>query len=110
MIRPERRQRKAKLPQLLQDEQGHSSTARVAFWITLLVTLTLCVLDAIRSDVTVPVAAYSLLGTTLIALASWAAGPRFAQYFGPQLGGIAQGIADAAEGERPTYRNITEIE
>lgn len=96
----------SKLPELLQDETGSSSTARVAFWLTLLVTLVLCILDAIREDVTVPTPAYSLLGTTVLALAGWAGGPRVLQYLGPQLGKVAGGIS--GEGERPFYRDITE--
>lgn len=85
------------------DEKGKPSSARFAFWLTLLVTLTLIVLDAIRVDVTVPVAAYSLLASLLVALAAWAGGPRIAQYLGPQIGKVAAGVAQAIE--RPTYRD-----
>ncbi len=97
---------KRKGKRLMDDENGKTSTARLAFWLTLLVTLTIVVLDAIRIDVTVPVAAYSLLGSLCVALAAWAGGPRIAQYLGPQVGKVAAGIAQAIE--RPTYRDVSD--
>lgn len=97
---------KKKRAPMLRDERGKVSTARLAFWLTLLVTLTLCILDAVRDDVTVPVAAYSLLGSLCVALAAWAGGPRIAQYLGPQVGRVASSIAQAIE--RPAYRDISE--
>lgn len=79
---------------LLRDEQGSWSSARCSFWISLLVTLALIVVDAL-TGASVPNAAYSLLGTIVVATASWAAGPRIAQYLAPQLGAIAKGIGDS---------------
>ena len=80
---------------LLRDEQGSWSSARCSFWLSLLVALGCVVADTIFAAVAVPNAAYSLLGTIVVATASWAAGPRIAQYLAPQLGAIAKGIGDS---------------
>ena len=91
------------LSSLLRDEQGAWSSARCAFWLTLLVTLSLVGAAAfgraaLSSD------AYSLLGTVVLALAGWAGGPRVAQYLFPQLGGVAKAIGDA-KGD-PRWPNV----
>jgi hypothetical protein len=78
---------------LIRDEAGKPSTSRVAFWIVLLITLGIILFAPAR----IPPAAYSLLGGTIIALASWAAGPRIAQYIGPQIGSTAAAIGQAKE-------------
>lgn len=41
----------------------------------------------------------SLLGSALLGFMAWAAGPRMAQYIGPQIGSVASGIASA----KPPY-------
>ena len=76
---------------LIRDEKGKPSTSRVAFWIVLLFTLVCIAVNPAR----VPPAAYALLGGTITALAAWAAGPRIAQYIGPQIAGIASAIGQA---------------
>jgi hypothetical protein len=78
---------------LIRDENGKPSTSRVAFWIVLLTTLGIILICPAR----IPQAAYSLLGGTIIALASWAAGPRIAQYIGPQIGAAAGAIGQAKQ-------------
>jgi len=65
---------------LLMDETGYPSTARVGLWVTLLVALPLIVADSRNPRVDVPDSAYGMLTTLFIAFASWAAGPRVAQY------------------------------
>ena len=77
--------------QILADEKGKLSAARVLLTASLAFTAVLIVFDAILWA-TVPNAAYALLGTIFTGLLAWAAGPRIAQYFGPQLGSIASGI------------------
>lgn len=79
---------------LLRDEQGAWSTARCAFWLTLLVTLALVVATAFGWAALSP-AAYSLLGIMFMALAGWAAGPRVMQYLGPQIGAVVQSLSRA---------------
>ena len=81
---------------LLRDEQGSLSTARCAFWITLLVALALAVLDATGATNTRP-EGYTMLGTVVLALAAWAGGPRIGQYLAPQIGKAGQAIAGAAQ-------------
>lgn len=65
---------------LLMDETGYPSSARVGMWVTLLVALPLIVADSKNAQVEVPAGGYGLLTTLFIAFASWAAGPRVAQY------------------------------
>jgi len=48
----------------------------------------------------VPNAAYALLGTIFTGLLAWTAGPRIAQYLGPQIGAVAKGIGDAVKQPR----------
>lgn len=78
---------------LIRDEKGKPSTSRVAFWLVLLITLAIIIFCPAR----IPQAAYSLLAGTIIALASWAAGPRIAQYIGPQIGAAASAVGQAKE-------------
>jgi hypothetical protein len=80
---------------LLRDEQGNWSSARCAFWVTLVVTLALIVFDSC-GVVAMAGAAYTLLGSLVIALASWAAGPRIASYLAPQIGKVGAAIASAS--------------
>ncbi len=77
----------------LQDEQGSSSSARLLLVFALVFTALLIVLDSVWWDVPGP--AYVLLGTICTGLLAWAGGPRIAQYVGPQIGGVARGIAAA---------------
>jgi len=44
--------------------------------------------------------AYALLGSFDIGLLAWAGGPRVAQYLGPQVAGVASGIAKAVKAPR----------
>ena len=81
----------------LHDEQKNKSSARALVWITTIFILLLIALDATVKSVVVPVAAYSLLGSIDLAFAAWAAGPRIAQYIGPQIGRAAQGISEAGK-------------
>lgn len=96
-----KRRKKHRLPddfcRILQDEKGKWSTSRIAFWILLCNILGLVWLDALRALVEVPNAAYALLGGLMTAVVAWAAGPRIAQYVGPQIGSFASGIANAAQ-------------
>lgn len=87
------------MPWLTQDEQGKTSSARVAFWATLIFTLVLIAADSVTTAVVVPEPAYALLAGLLIALAAWAGGPRALQYLGPQVGRVASAVARA----RRTY-------
>ena len=48
----------------------------------------------------VPEPAYVLLGSLVIGLLAWAAGPRTAQYLAPQIGAVASGIAQAVKSPR----------
>ena len=85
---------------LFTDERGNVSSARVSFWVALLFTLLLIALDSTVPWVDVPGAAYALLGSICTGVLAWAAGPRIAQYVGPQIAGVAAGIASAARGAR----------
>ena len=77
--------------QILADEKGNLSAARVLLVASLAFTAAIIVADSLLwADV--PNAAYALLGTIFTGLLMWTAGPRIAQYLGPQIGAVASGI------------------
>ena len=77
--------------QILADEKGNPSAARVLLTASLAFTAVIIVADALLWA-EVPNAAYALLGTIFTGLLAWTAGPRIAQYILPQIGAIAGGI------------------
>lgn len=77
--------------QILTDEKGNLSAARVLLVASLAFTAALIVVDS-RLLWAVPNAAYALLGTIFTGLLMWTTGPRIAQYLGPQIGAVARGI------------------
>ena len=86
--------------EIVKDERGSLSAARVFLAISLVFTGVIIVLDSIVWEV--PESVYSLLGGLAIGLVAWAGGPRVAQYLGPQVAGVASGIAQAIRGpQRP---------
>ena len=88
------------LRDLVTDERGHLSSARVGLWTTVAVTLVVVGIDVVLTlhgaQARVPNTVYGVLGTMFMAFASWAAGPRIAQYLGPQIGQVASGLASAS--------------
>ena len=77
--------------QILSDERGKLSAARVLLAGCLLFTGFLILFDIILwGDVSNAI--YALLGTVFTGLLAWSAGPRIAQYLLPQIGAVAQGI------------------
>ena len=84
--------------EMLTDERGNLSAARTLLSIFLAFTGTLIVLDSVAWDVPDP--AYVLLGSIGVGLLAWAAGPRVAEYLGPQMGAVASGIAQAIKRPR----------
>ena len=84
--------------EIVKDERGALSAARVFLAGSLAFTGTLIVLDSTIWDVPEP--AYSLLGALVVGLVAWAGGPRMAQYLAPQVGAVASGIAQAVKGVR----------
>lgn len=90
------------LRELVSDERGHLSTARVGLWVTMaLAILTVGVdigLTLSASKVFIPNPAYAMEGTMFTVFATWAAGPRIAQYIGPQIGAVVQGIGASVRG------------
>ncbi len=84
----------SKEPGFLHDERGSRSSARLLLIGALLFAGALIVLDSLAWNVPGP--AYVLMGTVCTGLLAWAAGPRIAQYVGPQLGGVAAAVAAAA--------------
>tara|TARA_R110002020_G_scaffold196394_1_gene397346 strand:- start:38 stop:358 length:321 start_codon:yes stop_codon:yes gene_type:complete len=86
--------------EILRDERGNLSAARTFLFASLLFTAVLIVLDS--TIWTVPESVYTLLGSLSVGLLAWAAGPRMAQYIGPQIGAVASGIAQAVKSpQRP---------
>ena len=77
--------------QILSDEKGNLSAARVLLTASLAFTAAIIVVDSLLWA-TVPNAAYALLGTIFTGLLAWTAGPTIAQYLGPQIGAVASGI------------------
>jgi len=84
--------------EIVKDERGSLSAARVFLAASLVFTGVIIVLDSTVWDV--PEAVYSLLGGLAVGLVAWAGGPRVAQYLGPQVAGVASGIAHAIKGPR----------
>jgi len=84
--------------EIVKDERGSLSAARVFLAASLVFTGVIIVLDSTVWDV--PEAVYSLLGGLAVGLVAWAGGPRVAQYLGPQVAGVASGIAQAVRGPR----------
>jgi len=83
------------IKEILTDEQGSLSTARVLLTASMIFIAVIIVLDSTIWDVPEP--AYVLLGSWGIGLLAWAGGPRVAQYLAPQVGAVASGIAQAAK-------------
>jgi len=79
------------LKDILKDERGSLSAARIFLFVSLVFTGAIIVADSLLWA-TVPNAAYALLGTIFTGLLAWTAGPRIAQYILPQIGAIASGI------------------
>ena len=79
------------ISQILSDEKGNPSAARVLLVAALAFTAAIIVADSLLWA-EVPNAAYALMGTIFSGLLIWTAGPRIAQHFGPQIGAIASGI------------------
>ena len=84
--------------EIVKDERGSLSAARVFLAASLIFTGAIIVLDSTLWDV--PEAVYSLLGGLAVGLVAWAGGPRVAQYLGPQVAGVAAGIAQAVKSPR----------
>jgi hypothetical protein len=80
--------------EILSDEQGKPSAARILLCVSLGFTMSIITLDAFF--VSIPNAAYSLLGVVFTGLLAWTAGPRIARYLAPQIGALAKGISSAA--------------
>ena len=86
-----RNTRRMMLKDILKDERGSLSAARTFLFVSLVFTGAVIVADSLLWA-TVPNAAYALMGTLGTGLLAWAAGPRIAQHFGPQIGAVASGI------------------
>lgn len=79
---------------LLTDEQGKFSTARVALWVVLFVSMRVVWADTF-GDGELSALTASLLTTLLVSLIAWAGGNRMASYLLPQLGSVVSSIASA---------------
>ena len=103
-----------RLNQLVEDEKGKLSAARVGLWITVGVSLVNFGVDVyltlIAGKARIPNTVYALEGTMFTAFAAWAAGPRIAQYIGPQIGQVASGIAAAVRDARLPSKDDDERE
>lgn len=88
-------QRRLDLRELVSDERGYLSSARIGMWTTMAI-LAVCVgvdigMTIQRSHSHLPNVVYSTLGTMFVAFAGWAAGSKYATAWG-RLGEIGQGI------------------
>ena len=77
----------------LKDEQGDNSMARLLLVVTVPFAFGVILADIFVRRVEVPGEVYALLGGLLTGEIAWAGGARIARYIGPQIAGIAQGIA-----------------
>jgi hypothetical protein len=91
---------------VIEDERGRISSARCLLWVWSLFSLALVAL-AWRT-VGNPVLAF--LSGVEVALIAWAAGPRIAQYLGPQVaataGAVGQSVRDAIAKRRDPATGI----
>ena len=94
----------------LTDERGSRSSARLYLALALLFTGVVIALDSAFPWWSSLAAVYALLGTICTGLLAWAAGPRIAQYIGPQVGAVASGIAAAARRKSGTDDRFTDDE
>lgn len=96
----EKRPRLQWLRELLQDETGGASTARCGLWLTVLVTLSLCVGDSLEgTPVNVPGAVYTLLTAMLTIFGAWAGGARFGQHLMSAAGSLADSVSRSRSGK-----------
>ena len=79
---------------LVRDEKGKLSSARVAMWLVLLWSVSLVTAEAV-GWITLSGGAYGFIGAAVIALISWAGGPRIAQHIGGQISGVASALSRA---------------
>ena len=82
------------ISQILADEKGKLSAARVLLVASLVFTAAIIVADSLLWA-EVPNAAYALLGTIFTGELAWTAGPRIAKHLLPQIGAVASGIGAA---------------
>ena len=86
---------------LLKDEKGAWSSARVGMWVNLAAVYAVVVWTSTPSPVVM-----SALASIELGFMGWAAGPRIAEYLLPQIGAMAQGIASA----RPPHAGMDKDE
>jgi Flp pilus assembly protein TadB len=86
--------KKTSLLNALKDEQGNWSAARLflAIWLANAVVYTW--MQWTTESLGVVLTFFTAIGTPLIV---WTAGPRIAQYLGPSVGGVVQGMAESAK-------------
>lgn len=89
---------------ILRDEQGKVSTARVAFWVVLTYDLLAILVDTLLTPVSA--GGLGLLGTLTTFITVWAAGPRMAQYMAPQIGGALGHLSRALVKHEDTRQQI----
>jgi hypothetical protein len=75
---------------MFSDERGKGSLARVSTFTWLLWSAALITFQPAVSN-----AALAFMGSVATALIAWTAGPRIAQYLGPQIGAVTTGIGQA---------------
>jgi hypothetical protein len=93
-----------KLLELVEDERGRLSTARTLLWgWTAYSAAFLAVTWA-----TVGNAVLAFLSTVEVALITWAAGPRIAQYLAPQVGRAADAVGQALRDRVQRRRHFDE--
>lgn len=102
-----------RLHELVTDEKGKLSTARLGLWLTISSALAVMGLDTyaaifVGTKPPVPNTVYALLGTMFTAFAAMVGGPRMAQYLAPQVGSVASGIASAVRDMRLPSRDDDE--
>lgn len=89
------------------DERGTPSSARVLLW--LVVLFSFGVIAWHLGGASPDNAVWQFLTTLVLVLASWAAGPRLAQYIMPQAGAIVGSMAQALKSKRPFGPRETDV-
>lgn len=83
----------------LTDERGNRSSARALTWLEFLNIVALSWVDVL-TDVDVAGEIWVLHSGMFLALVTWTAGPRVAQYLAPQIAAAARAVSEAVQRRR----------
>lgn len=93
------------------DEGMHISTSRVGMWWFVMLTTFTIIIDIVFTLLripNIPNVIYGVEGTGITMFGCAVLGPRVAEYFGPQVGQIIQGITSSVRSREPDNKRDDE--